>query len=229
MPYLQPIQTLLGMYQFDPSIMSDYILPDGMDRGIMTATILDYCGNNQVRYGDPETLHTMINLFFRKNQKLYSELWATLNYDYEPLVNYDLTIQEERTHGGGDTTKRNATAGSTSNTQGHNEHRVSAFNSDVYSADNQDDSTGSMTSEGTAEETEEFTTDRNEKVVRHETGDNSARSTQYMIQEQRAVVDFNLYDRIRTDFEDEITIPVYSREVTCYERNTMWFSGVSEC
>lgn len=228
MPYLQPIQTLLGMYQFDPSIMSDYILPDGMDRGIMTATILDYCGNNQVRYGDPETLHTMINLFFRKNQKLYSELWDTLNYDYEPLVNYDLTIQEERTHGGGDTTKRNATAGSTSNTQGHNEHRVSAFNSDIYSADNQDDSTGSMTSEGTAEETEEFTTDRNEKVVRHETGDNSARSTQYMIQEQRAVVDFNLYDRIRTDFEDEITIPVYSREVTCYERNTMWFGGLSE-
>lgn len=229
MPYLQPIQTLLGMYQFDPSIMSDYILPDGMDRGIMTATILDYCGNNQVRYGDPETLHTMINLFFRKNQKLYSELWDTLNYDYEPLVNYDLTIQEERTHGGGDTTKRNATAGSTSNTQGHNEHRVSAFNSDIYSADNQDDSTGSMTSEGTAEETEEFTTDRNEKVVRHETGDNSARSTQYMIQEQRAVVDFNLYDRIRTDFEDEITVPVYSREVNCYERNTMWFGGLSEC
>lgn len=229
MPYIQPIQTLLGMYQFDPSIMSDYAIPDGMDRGIMTTTILDYCGQNQVRYGDPETLHAMINLFFRKNQKVYSELWQTLNYDYEPLVNYDLTIEEERTHGGGDTTKRNATAGSTSNTQGHNEHRVSAFNSDVYSADNQDDSTGSMTSEGTAEETEEFTTDRNEKVVRHETGDNSARSTQYMIQEQRAVVDFNLYDRIRTDFEDEITIPVYSREVTCYERNTMWFSGVSEC
>lgn len=215
MPYIQPIQTLIGMYQFDPSILSDYDIPDGMDRGILTATILDYCGQNQVRYGDPETLHTMINMFFRKSQKVYSELWQTLNYDYEPLVNYDLTIEEERTHGGGDTTKRNATAGGTSNSQGRNEHRVSAYNSDIYSADNQDESTGSVTSNGTSEETEEFTTDRNEKVVRHESGDNSARSTQYMIQEQRAVVDYNLYDRIRSDFENEITIPVYSRELHC--------------
>lgn len=204
---IESILTLIGMYQFDNSILSDYTIPEGMDRDILNGTIIDYCGENAVIYTDPETLHVMINLFFKKNEKVYQELWDTLNYDYEPLLNYDLTIEESRKHGGGDSTIRKVESGSSGNSV--DETRVSAYNSDGYSPDTQVNSNGTSTSNGTEDTT--FTTDRNENVTRREYGDNSARSTQYMIKEQREVVDYNLYDRIRKDFEKEITIPVYTR------------------
>lgn len=204
---IHPIQTLLGMYQFDNSILSDYVLPEGMDRDILNGTILDYCGENAVRYGDPDTLHAMINLMFRKNQKVYQELWDTLNYDYDPLLNYDLTIEETRQHKGGDKTER--TVENHDKSESTAENKVSAFNSSSYSPDTQTTTSGKGDSDG--KENTEFTTDRNEDVKRREYGDNSARSTQYMINEQRRVVDFNLYDRIRQDFEKEITIAVYTR------------------
>lgn len=204
---VQPIQTLLGMYQFDNSILSDYIIPDGVDRDVLNATILDYCGMNDVRYHDPETLHYMINNMFRKNAKIYAELWDTLNYDYDPLLNYDLTIEESREHGGGDTTTRNVDGTQTGNNT--NETKVSAYNTNDYSPSEEITGTGTSTNKGT--ESIDYTTDRKEDVKRREYGDNSARSTQYMIKEQRDVVDFNLYDRIRKDFEKEITIAVYTR------------------
>ena len=207
------IQTLLGMYQFDNSILSDYVLPDGMDRDILNGTILDYCGENAVRYGDPETLHAMINLMFRKNQKVYQELWDSLNFDYDPLLNYDLTIEETRKHSGEDGTEREVNNHDKSN--GTTETKVSAYNSNGYSPSEQ--ASGETKNDSNGKETTKFTTDRSEGVSRREYGDNSARSTQYMIKEQREVVDFNLYDRIRRDFEKEITISVYTKKLPLWQ------------
>lgn len=206
---IEPILTLQGMYQFDNTILSNYVIPDKLDRDILNGTILDYCGNNAVRYTDPETLHSMINLFFNKNAKVYQDLCDTMFYDYDPLVNYDLEITETRHHEGNDNENRSVNGEASGNTT--DETRVSAYNSSSYSPSEQVTSHGESKNSGT--ETTRTDTEHDETISRREKGDNSARSTQYMIQEQRKVVDFNLYDRIRSDFENEITIAVYTRRV----------------
>lgn len=193
--------SLTTVYQMDNSIFSDYTLPDGMDRELVTSTILDYCGSNEVRYADPSHLHMMINNFFDTYAYKYEKLWETITLEYDLLLNFDLTTEETRKHEGGDTTTREGT--NTPNIT--NTNTVSAFNSSAYQPDSRVTQTGTTN----VDESEKFETDRTETITSRVYGDNSARSTQYNIQEQRDLVNFNLYLIIASDFEDAITIPVY--------------------
>lgn len=193
------------MYQFDNSILNDYTLPDGMDRKLMNAYIIDFCQHNECRYSDPDLLHALINDFFDTNSYKYSGLWESTQFDYDPVQNYDLTIEETRDHSGGDSTER--TFEQSDNTEASVENKVSAFNQSGYSPSEQSESDATSGSKGTENSKTEI--DRKEVVSRREYGDNSARSTQYMIKEQREVVDLNVYRTIANEFEDFFTIPVY--------------------
>ena len=193
------------MYQFDKTILDDYSLPDGMDRKLMNAYILDFCQHNESRYSDPDLLHALINDFFDTNSYKYSGLWESTQFDYDPVQNYDLTIEETRDHSGGDSTER--TFEQNANTEASVENKGSAFNQIGYSPSEQTGTDAKSGSKGTENSKTEI--DRKEIVSRREYGDNSARSTQYMIREQRDILDFNVYRTIANEFEDFFTIPIY--------------------
>lgn len=192
--------TLREIYQFDNTIFDTPAIPADLQKDVLITVILDECGDNEVRYSNPEMLKMIIDAFFQTNQYKYTELIKTLNYDYDPLINYDLTITTTRRRA--DVRKRN--------TSGKNgtggENRVSAYDSTLYSPERM--STGweeyrsGDSEDSSGEETE----------IRNESGDNSARSTQYMIEEQRRVVEYNIYKKIALEIEDEITIPTWGRE-----------------
>lgn len=191
--------TLAGMYEYDSTIFDDIDIPEGMEKDNIVMTILGACGGNEVRYPNPKILKTMIQNFFHINAFKYAELWKTTQYDYDPLVNYNLKIEVSRSRGDGRKLEGSIESSGTSEAQ------VSAFDSDTYSPERKAiDSSKNSTTE--KEEANGW-----DRETRNEHGDNSARSTQYMIKEQREVVDFNLYLIIADEFEDYITIPVYSR------------------
>ena len=191
--------TLAGMYEYDSTICDDIDIPEGMEKDNVVMTILGACGGNEVRYPNPKILKAMIQNFFHINAFKYAELWKTTQYDYDPLVNYDLEIEVSRSRGD------DRRLGGSIESSGTSESQVSAFDSDSYSPERKAiDSSKNTTSE--TEEANGWDTE-----TRHERGDNSARSTQHMIKEQRDVVDFNLYLIIADEFEDYITVPVYSR------------------
>lgn len=191
--------TLAGMYEYDSTIFDDIDIPEGMEKDNIVMTILGACGGNEVRYPNPKILKAMIQNFFYINAFKYAELWKTTQYDYDPLVNYDLEIEVSRSRGD------DRTLNGSIESSGTSEAQVSAFDSSSYSPERKAiDSSENSTSE--TESANGWDTE-----TRHEHGDNSARSTQYMIKEQRDVVDFNLYLIIADEFEDYITIPVYSR------------------
>lgn len=191
--------TLAGLYEYDNSIFDQMELPGGMEKESMIMTILGACGENECRYQSPDILKVMIGNFFHINAWRFNELFKTTQYDYDPLVNYDLEITVERSRND----KRTLNAGISSS--GTSESQTSAYDSAEYSPERKAiDSSSNDTNE--TENTEGGDTE-----TRHEKGDNSARSTQYMIKEQRDVVNFNMYLLIADEFEDYITIPVYSR------------------
>lgn len=202
--------TLGGMYSYDQTIFDGIEIPDDMDKNALVNTILAHCGGNEVRYPSLPILATMIQTFFVTNKYKINKLWETTKFDYEPLVNYDLEIEVTRKHQG---TDRTDTKGNSNNSSsGTTENQVSAFNQASYTPSSKSTFSDSGKSDSTENET--FQTDRNETETRHEHGDNSARSTQYMIGEERQVADFNIYNIIADMFEDEITIAVYGREQT---------------
>ena len=227
--------SLAGIYRYDPGIFVDIVLPAepaGFNKETLINTILEYAGMNEVRYPHPGVLKCAIDNFFRRRQYKYSELWKSMNFDYDPLLNYDISIHEERTISeenqrdettdttvtdNAERTVENNSSGNTTATES-----VSAFNSANYVPSNQTLSNGSSTSGGTEnnESTQKTngtvgTTENNihkELYDRTESGDNSARSTMNNIRQQRDIVDFDIYAMIATEFEDAITIPVYTRE-----------------
>lgn len=192
--------TLAEIYEYDNTIFDTDAMPADIDKNVLVTIILDECGENEVRYSNPAILKIIIDAFFRSNEYKYGELVKTMQYDYDPLVNYDLTITSTRKR----KNSRNLTQSGESD--GSTESKVSAYDTTSYSPDRMADSDSSYKS------SEDETADGEETETRTESGDNSARSTQYMINEQRQIVDFNVYKIIAREIEDEITIPTWGRD-----------------
>ena len=200
--------SLQGMYDYDNSIFSGMVLPEGVERQTVIDTILMYAGANEVRYPSIPLLTHAITTFFKHNQFRYAEFWKSVNFEYDPLLNYDMEITEERNTTGSDSTNR--TVESSASGESSNTHSVSAFNATNFSPESQDGGHSTSSSDGT--EQTDFGTNRHETYSRRESGDNSARSTMDNVRQYRDVSDYDFYKIIAMDFEDEITIPCYTRE-----------------
>lgn len=190
---------LRDMYIYDNTLFDKAKMPENLVKETLIEIILDECGDNEVLYDNPEILKMMINAFFESGYYKYKGLADSTQYEYDPLINYDLTITESRDRNN----DRKTTSEGTSDT----ETKVSAFNSNSYSPDRSGNDSSKVNESENSKEKEE--------VTRREFGDNSARSTQYMIKEQRDILNFNVYKVIASDFEDEITIPVYTKRSWC--------------
>lgn len=207
--------TLGGLYNYDNTLFDEIAIPDNADKSILIDEIMRQAGGNESRYQDPNFLKQMINVFFKTNNWKFSELWKTTEYDYDPLVNYDLEISEtrEREENNDRTRKVENSGNNTSKSSETMENSVSAYNVSGYSPKDKTETAGSNenSAKSSGTETENNKGGGTETVTRREKGDNSARSTQYMIREQREIVNFNWYQIVADEFENELTIPLYYR------------------
>lgn len=231
------INTLYGMYNYDPTLFDNITIPDGLNKDTLIAEIMAECGENEVLYPNIPLLKHMILAFFDSHSYKYQKLYETMNYDYEPLENYNVkrtrtyTREENGTDSRdlmrdmkNDTIVENSSNGTTTTTDD-----VSAYNSSDYVPSTKSVQEGNSNSGGTQNITENGSENESnthnysitETEDSNEYGDNSARSAMYAIQEQRELVNFNLYKIIASDFEDEITIPVYTKS-----RSDLYTGGI---
>lgn len=231
------INTLYGMYSYDPTLFDNITIPEGLHKDVLITEIMAECGENEVLYPNIPLLKHMISAFFESHSYKYQKLYETMNYDYEPLENYNVTRTRTytRTENGtdtrdltrdmkNDTVVDNSSSGTTTTLDD-----VSAYNSSDYVPSTKSSQTGESTNGGTQNITENGTENESNKhnysiaetEDSNEYGDNSARSAMYAIQEQRNIVDFNLYKIIASDFEDELTVPVYTKS-----RSDLFTGGV---
>lgn len=206
--------TLYGMYNYDPTIFDNITIPDGLNKNTLITEIMAECGENEVLYPNIPMLKHMILTFFDSHSYKYQKLYETLNYDYEPLENYNVTHKRTytRTENGTDTSDTTVENSSNGTTTAENE--VSAYDSASYSPSEKNTQTGETKSAGSQNNSNIHDYTITETEDSNDYGDNSARSAMYAIREQRELVDFNLYKIIASDFEDEITIPVYTKSRT---------------
>ena len=206
--------TLYGMYNYDPTIFDNITIPDGLNKDTLITEIMAECGENEVLYPNIPLLKHMILSFFDSHSYKYQKLFETMNYNYDPLENYNVTHKRTytRTENGTDTT--DTTVDNLSNGTTTTENEVSAYDSASYSPSEKNTQTGESKSEGTQNTSNKHDYTITETEDSNDYGDNSARSAMYAIQEQRELVDFNLYKIIASDFEDDITIPLYTKTRT---------------
>ena len=177
--------SILGLYKYDSSIFDLLQLPASLDRQTLIDNLLMECGVMETYIPDPDIMKRAIGYWSAKCIGVWEALQKTKEYNYNPIWNKDGVFTEKETRdlrGTGRTGTVNA---------------VSAYDQSGFTNQAKGDVDAATTDAGT------ITRERTEK------GNIGLTSTQSLIQEQREVENFNVYDVIIQDFKHRFCVMVY--------------------
>ena len=244
MPYHTPLQNrisnqrglingIVDLMAWDSTIFDLLVLPDGVDRDLTVATILERVGKTPLEHPDPNYMRYYINVWSMRRKVIWQKLLESTQFDYNPIHHYDrneeITDTREETV---DRTQNRTTTGTVTDTGSTNvtgdvtgnvtsKHDVSAENATDYQADTKDtEDTTSHNAQETAVQAQSDTQtgeDTTGKDTRSESykhtaymyGNIGVTTTQQMIEAEREVVQFSVIEFIADDFKNEFCLSVY--------------------
>lgn len=215
------IVSILMLYNYNEAIFDDLQLPtanditDDADKVPYPwipnkQDLIDYicmeCAEFELLYPDWDIMKRMIKTWSRARIGIWIQLYNTMLYKYNPIWNKDGTYTETRTPNL--TTKDTYTARSlkTDHT-GSVSNNITGYDSDNYAPNDQTVyNTADTTTGGSDNERKET---GSETTTRTETGNIGVTMTQEMIQKQRDIVMFDLYDTITSEFKEKFCLLLY--------------------
>ena len=222
---LRATMSLLGLYQADPTLFDNLELPEGLEADTLRDNMISELAELEVIYPDPVFMKSAIGFWSKKQLHVWTELYETLLYDYNPIWNKDGTKTETRnlaatedvtdgnSHSHDITSTRNLAHTDDSTTTesvfGFNSSTAADANKTVLDLDTSD--TGTVRDAGSSSDTRTIdrdTTDTGTVTIK-EQGNIGVTSTQELIERQRNVVQFNVYDYIIADFRKRFCLMVY--------------------
>lgn len=127
----------LGLYNWDNTLFDDMSIPAEMSKNLLIENLLAETAELEVLYPNPVVMKSLITVWSRKQLPVWEKLYATTQFDYNPIENYDR--KETGTTTGTATTERAGTADDIDTT--------TRSGSDTVHTDWQDESGGSDTVE----------------------------------------------------------------------------------
>lgn len=214
---LMPYGGIISLMQWDNTLFDGMVLPAGVDKDLVIDTIMQKYGDSPLDHEDPAYLKYYIPVWSKRNLDSWKKLFATLSFVYNPLENALLDETTEETRNIDRKENRTGTASmENSGTTGVDktaEHLVSAENASDYQPDNRDtgteqttvnQATGTDSTENTAEQTAETV-----KSTYNRHGSIGVVTPQNMIQQEREVDKFVIYDYIADSFRDAFCLLLY--------------------
>lgn len=211
-----PNQTIIDLgYETDYNTLDMYYLFNKY--GSLT---LQDCFVNETNV-DYEWLNVVVSGVLIANDYKYKKLKQTIDYNYDYANNYNRTkeVRITNTYGAQTTTTSNGAQTTTSNygaQSGNVTNKRNAFDNDItnLATDNTSESTTSAYSDSTnvSEKTDNETRQGYEdSFVTHEEeyGDLSVRTVAEMIEAERKIAEFSIYDVIYKDIIKEIAIYIF--------------------
>lgn len=211
----QSMLSLLGMYQYDNTILDNLVLPEALEskRSVIKDNLLMESAELEIVFPDFSMMKYAIGVWSQKELPVWQELYDTTQYEYNPIWNKDGTFTELETRNLAGKETRNLTGGSQDSGSGSStaEYDVYGYNSETAAHESKttDSNTYSRTSSSTQGGTIDNTDTGTVRRERTEQGNIGITSTQELIERQRAVVEFNIMDRIIKDFIHRFCILVY--------------------
>lgn len=220
--------TVEGLYNYDNTLFDGFDVPEGLIKQIAIDSILLRTRELEILYPDFNYMKTRIAIWSNKYQLNWKKLYDTTVLEYNPIENYDRmedwtdTDDETTTSARDNTRNTNNTIKSTSTNKIMNNVNVTdqntAFNAGL--ADHAKQITdGDTTENGTITNTETGKDTENENVNGGRTGRHTrtgrahgnigVTTSQQMIQSERDLVVFNLYDVIAESFIENFCLMVY--------------------
>lgn len=221
----------LGLFQWDNTIFDLMTIPEALDKETLITNLLAETAELEVLYPNPVVFKNLVGVWSYKQIDIWNRLYATTQYEYNPIENYNRyeTGSENgtgsTTHSGIDTHADQVSHTGTDTVEGERKsgHWIAGFDS-TASGDN--DGLVKQTrdeEEGTTETTygkvesgsgniaygHTIETENDGEHELHAHGNIGVTTTQKLIREQRDIELFNLYDIIIEDFKMRFCILVY--------------------
>ena len=195
--YKKATASILGLYYVNPEIFSELVYPADLDRETLIDSILAECAELEIVYPDPVYMQKLIGLWSKKELYNWQKLYETTQFVYNPIWNVDAHIKEVESRD-----LRNTFNGS-ENANGNNKTSRTGYNSyDLVDAE-RDDVTNNVKRDDTGTDTGtiERTTERG--------GNIGVTMTQQLIEAEREVDKFNIYDHICDSFKRRFCLLIY--------------------
>ena len=139
----------LGLYEWDNTVFNLMQIPEALDRDVLVKNLLAQTAELEVLYPNPVVFKNLVALWSAKEIDVWNRLYATTQYEYNPIENYNRYETQESegtdhvTHSGTDSTtnselhtgtdrgsrSRTHTGADTTTTTGTNGHWIAGFDS----------------------------------------------------------------------------------------------------
>ena len=227
----QAKMSVMGMYQWNDELFDLLVVPEGVDKDTFTDNLLAETCELELLYPNYEVMKNLIGVWSHKMLPVWQHLYDTTQYEYDPIENYNRTEVEtlqgtgNRTHSGSDVTTHGGqnTHNQTTNNTGDNKHSIAGFdsvptaNSDGLVLNDTDDAHNTEIVQGsesfgkteTLQHGEQIADQNQYRKENNTSGNIGVTTTQKMIREEREIAEFNIYDRMITDFMDRFCIMVF--------------------
>lgn len=103
-----PLLNLIALYNYDNSLFDDLEIPAGLDKDVCVDLLLTETSGFNMIYPDPVFFKARLATWNTRRLSIWGKLWATTQYEYDPIANYDRTETHTETvkHTGTDSTQR---------------------------------------------------------------------------------------------------------------------------
>lgn len=103
--------SVLGLYEWDNTLFDLLSIPEALDKQTLINNLLAELAELEVIYPNPIVMKNLIGVWSAKQLDIWERLYATTQYEYNPIENYDR--QESGTDGGTNNTTHTGTDGRT--------------------------------------------------------------------------------------------------------------------
>lgn len=205
--------SIMGMYEYDNTILDGIEVPEGLDREALIDNIIIECAELEVLYSRAETMKLAVSVWSKACRYTWQKLYDTTVVEYNPIWNVDADIVDRETIDGKRAENRTIdTSGQDKRTANLTETQsVKGFNSNSWAESEKTATTGTDTYDHTSDVADNLSgSDSTEReYTQRRTGNIGVTTTQQMIEQEREVAKFNLIHYITDEFKRRFCVLVY--------------------
>lgn len=205
--------SIRGLTKHNPEIWDHFVIPTGLSKQDIIDSICLEFADLELLYPDAEVMEDAIGLWSRRELPIWEKLYATTNFEYNPIWNVDEHTEEKRNTSDENESENQSTGSnnSTGTSSTTTTHKSNSFDSGAMVDNSQDLSNGTSGTQSTdTEKTNASSThSREDKFIRDRGGNIGTTSTQSLIKEEREVSQFDIESFIIDSFKARFCLMIY--------------------
>ena len=204
--------SILGLYNYQPSIFDALTIPESVDRQTLIDCIIMEGAELEIVYPNPDLLSRLIGAWSRARLAAWNRMIAALDAEYIPIENTDRTetVTESYTRNLTESGERSSNSNSSTSGNSITSIKKSSYNSGLDLTE-EDDTDTSDTNENTQSANDSRTMGGSDdrSIERRMHGNIGVTTNQKMIKDEIDLRETDIYNIIANEFIDKFCIGVY--------------------